>query len=129
MKGLKHISVLLLVNIFILIGHSLVPHYHHVASPTHPSSHECPEGTHEHHDEDAGNKHCHAFNNMHFVQYNQSAVPAPMGLSSIVLISDPGPEQEPCGSITAALQLFLKPPILSPELTGILSLRGPPARS
>lgn len=135
MKGLKYIAILLLVNISILVGHNLVPHHHHVASLTHPSSnecpdtHKCPDSTHGHHDEDSGTKYCHAFNNIAFVKYSQSQVPMPEKLVSLMMVASQGVNQEPNRGISTAPGFLLKLPILSPELTGILSLRGPPVLS
>ncbi len=96
MKGLKYISVLLLVNIGILVGHNLVPHHHHVTSVDHPLSnecpetHKCPESSQNQHDENGGTMHCHAFNNIVFVNYSQSLVPIPEKLSSVIIIREPG---------------------------------------
>lgn len=129
MKGLKFISVLLLVNIMILIGHNLVPHQHHMVLATHPSSHECPKSNHEHHDEDSGSKHCHAFNDINFVKYKLAQVPMPEKLSSFMIIADPGTVCEENPGISAALRFIPKPIISSPQLTGSHSLRGPPVLS
>ena len=129
MKGLKFISVLLLVNIMILIGHSLVPHHHHMVSVTHPSSDECPESNHEHHDEDSNATCCHAFNDISFVKYKFAQVPIPEKLSSFIIIADPGATGEPDPGISDALRFIPKPIISSPQLSGSLSLRGPPVLS
>ncbi len=132
MKGLKYISVLLLVNIGILVGHNLVPHHHHLTSISHPSSDECPEThkcpatSHEHHDEDGGTMHCHAFNNIAFVKYNHSQVPIPEMISSFVIIPDPGYVPDLNTRISSAPGHFLKQPTPSPEVSGNHSLRGPP---
>ncbi len=129
MKGLKFISVLFLVNIMILIGHSLVPHQHHMVLATHPSSHECPESNDEHHDENSGSKHCHALNDINFVKYNLAQVPMPEKLSSFMIIADPGAVSEKKSGISDALRLIPKPIISSPQLSGSHSLRGPPVLS
>jgi len=129
MKGLKFISVLLLVNIMILIGHSLVPHQHHMVLASHPSSHECPKSNHEHHNEDSGNKHCHAFNDINFVKYKLAQVPMPEKLASFMLIADPGALSEQNPGVTDTLRFIHKSIIYSPQLAGSHSLRGPPGLS
>ncbi len=96
MKGLKYISVLLLVNIAILIGHNLVPHHHHLSSATFPISNECsdkqefPGTSHDHQDEDSFPNHCHTFNNLAFVKYSQSQVPVPERLASLMMAASQG---------------------------------------
>jgi len=127
MKGLKYISHLLLLSILILIGHNLVPHQHHMVSVTHPSSHECPAGDHDHQDEDSEN--CHAFNDISFVKYNSSGIPAPADVSWDFTCNDPGLEQKPRFSARNVLHPILKPPAVSDEVTGTHSLRGPPVYS
>lgn len=129
MKGFKLISVLLLVNIGILIGHNVVPHHHHVAMVNHPSSHECPAGDHEHHDEDSGSKHCHAFNDIHFVKYNQSQLPTPADLSSLMIQVDRDQVPEPQSGIITKLSSGKIPGMLPAGYSGKLSLRGPPVLS
>ena len=129
MKGIKFISVLFLVNIMILIGHSLVPHQHHMVLATHPSSHECPEANQKHHDEDSGSKHCHALNDINFVNYNIAQVPIPEKLSSFMIIADPGAVSKKNTGISDAFRLIPKPIISSPQLSGSHSLRGPPVLS
>ncbi len=135
MKGLKYISVLLLVNIGILVGHNLVPHHHHVTSVDHPSPnecpvrHECPTTSHEHHDETSGTKHCHAFNNIVFVKYSQSLVPIPEKLSSVIIIREPGYVPDLNTQISSSPGYILTRTPLSPEVSGNHSLRGPPVLS
>lgn len=129
MKGLKLISVLLLINIGTLIGHNLVPHHHHVAMVNHPSSHECPTDDHEHHDEDSGSKHCHAFNDIIFVKYNQSQLPIPADLSSLMISADPGQVLEPQSGKASSIPPRRNPAVLPSEYSGKLSLRGPPVLS
>ena len=129
MKGLKFISILFLVNIMILIGHSLVPHQHHMVLATHPSSHECPEANQKHHDEDSGSKHCHAFNDISFVKYSLAQVPMPEKHSSFTIIEDPGAVNGQNQDIKNGLRLIPKPIISSPQLSGSNSLRGPPVLS
>ncbi len=129
MKGLKFISVLLLVNIGILIGHNLVPHHHHVALVNHPSSHECLPGDHENHDEDSGSKHCHAFNDIQFVMYNQSQLPMPADIFSLLISADPGQVPEPQSGIANTIQPAQNPAVLTAKYSGKLSLRGPPVLS
>jgi len=129
MKGLKLISVLLLVNICILIVHNLVPHHHHVAIVNHPSSQECPPGDHEHHNEDSGSKHCHAFNDIQFVKYNQSQLPKPVDISSLLSSADPGQVPEPQSDIANTIQPAQNPAVLTAKYSGKLSLRGPPVLS
>ncbi|MFO7670028.1 MAG: hypothetical protein R6W31_10255 [Bacteroidales bacterium] len=126
MKGLKHISVLLLVNMFILIGHHLVPHHHHVAFVNHPSTNECPTTDPAHHNKDSGSKHCHAFNDIHFVKYNHLQVLRPVIQASFVVIGDPGNVPDPVTGLATAPRLPLHPPIDSPIFSGKHSLRGPP---
>lgn len=132
MEGLKHIALILLVNILILIGHNLLPHQHHVPSLSHPSStecpssHECPDTHHKHHDEDAGTKNCHAFNDISFVKYNAARLPSPERLSSFMIIRDPGAVPEIAPGVTYAAGDMLKLIIPISELTGTHSLRGPP---
>lgn len=135
MKGLKCISVLLLVNISILVGHNLVPHHHHVISVDHPLSNECPEThkcpttSHEHHEKASGTKHCHAFNNIVFVKYSHSQIPIPEKLSSFLIIRDSDCFLDRNSNIPTASGFILKWPILSSELTGNHALRGPPVLS
>jgi hypothetical protein len=135
MKGLKYISVLLLVNIGILVGHNLVPHRHHVTSIDHPLSNECPEThkcpttPHEHHDKTSGTKHCHALNNIVFVNYSQSLVPIPEKLSSVIIIREPGYVPDLNTGISSTPGHILKQLTLAPELSGNHSLRGPPVLS
>ena len=135
MKGLKYISVLLLVNIGILVGHNLVPHHHHVTSADHPLSNECPEThkcpttPHEHHDKTSGTKHCHAFNNIVFVNYSQSLNPIPERISSVVIMPETGFVPDLNTGISSAPGYILKQLALSPELSGNHSLRGPPVLS
>ncbi len=129
MKGLKFISFLLLVNILILVGHNLMPHHHHVASVTHPSSHECPVTNQEHHDGNSGSKHCHAFNDINFVKLNHSQVPMAERLSSFAMMANPEKIPEPHTRLTISPRLLLESTILSSELTRIHSLRGPPELS
>jgi hypothetical protein len=135
MKGLKYISVLLLVNICILVGHNLVPHPHHVTSVDHPLSNECPEThkcpatSHDHHDEDESTRHCHAFNNIVFFNYSQLLVPIPEKLSSVINIREPGYVPDLNTGISSAPGHIRKQLSLSTELSGILSLRGPPVLS
>ncbi len=126
MRGLKHISVLLLVIMFILIGHHLVPHHHHVACFNHPSSDECPATQPDHHDKDSGSKHCHAFNNINFFNYNNFQGLRTVIQASFVLIGDPGIVPEPVTGLATAPLLPPHPPIDSPEFSGKHSLRGPP---
>jgi hypothetical protein len=113
MRGLKQISILLLVNMFILIGHNLIPHHHDVEFV-------------DHHEKDSGSKHCHAFNNINFVNYNHSQGLKPLTLASFVMIEDPGIVPEPVTGLATAPLLPLHPPIDSPEFSGKHSLRGPP---
>ena len=129
MKGLKYISVLLLVSIGILIGHNLVPHHHHMAMVNHPSSHECPPDDHEHHNEDPDSKHCHALNDIQFVKYNQSQLPMPANLSPLVISADPNQLPEPQCGIANTFHPRQNPAVLSSEYSGMLSLRGPPVLS
>jgi len=129
MKGLKYISVLLQVSIGILIGHNLVPHHHHVAMVNHPSSHECPPGDHEHHNEDPGSKHCHAFNDIQFVKYNQSQLPMPADLSPLMISADPKQLPEPQSCNSNSLHSGKDHPVLLAKYSGSHSLRGPPVLS
>ena len=129
MKGLKLISVLLLVNIGTLIGHNLVPHHHHVAMVNHPSSHECPAGDHDHHNEDPGSKHCHAFNDIQFVKYNQSQLPVPADLSSLMIGTDSLQVPEPQSGMANTIHPRQNPAVLPSAYSGKLSLRGPPVQS
>lgn len=124
MKGLKYISFLLLLSILILIGHSMVPHHHHAGSAPHATSEECPEGDHEHHDEERSD--CHAFNDLNFVKYNPSVIPAPADVSWDFIRNDPGQIKKTRFIALTVLHPLLKPPIVSAELTGTHSLRGPP---
>jgi len=135
MKGLKFIPILLLISIGILIGHNLVPHHHHVAMINHPSSQECPASNHEHpgnqkhHDGDHGAKHCHAFNDIHFVKYNTSQLPVPVDISSLMISVDPSQVKETQSSITFTFQAGKIPGVLPAEYSGKLTLRGPPMLS
>ena len=141
MKGLKYISVLLLVNICILVGHNLVPHHHHLTSVDHPLSnecpethkcpetHECPETSHEHHDDNGGTMYCHAFNNIAFVKYSQSQVPIPEMISSFIIFPDAGDAPDLNTGISSAPGHIVNRLPLSPEFSGNHSLRGPPVLS
>lgn len=127
MKGLKYISFLLLLSILILIGHNLVPHHHHVASIDHPSSHECPVEDHDHHDEEGQD--CHAFNDLNFVKYNASSLPAPADVSWVFMSKDQAPLIEADFAALYLLQPRLKPPAVSDKATGTRSMRGPPVQA
>lgn len=127
MKGLKYISFLLLLSILVLIGHNLVPHHHHVAAADHPSSHECPVEDHDHHDEEG--QECHAFNDLNFVKYNVSSLPAPADLSWDYICKDRSPLIEADFAALVLLHPRLKPPVVSEKATGIRSLRGPPVQA
>jgi hypothetical protein len=119
----------MLVNMFILIGHNLVPHHHHVAFVNHPSSSECPTTHPDHHDKDSGSRHCHAFNDIKFVKYNHSQLLRPVTLSLFVIIEDPGTIPDPFTGPATVARLPLKSPGYSAEHAGKHSLRGPPVYS
>ena len=122
MKGLKYISGLLLFSFFILVGHNLVPHHHHVASSTHPSSRECPPGDHEPDKENS----CHAFNDIEFLKDKPSQLPLPNGQSLYACNTNSAEKQFLDARNARLLCLFYKAPPLAPELAGCLSMRGPP---
>lgn len=126
MKEIKFISFLLLLSILVLIGHNLIPHHHHVAAAGHPSSHECPTEDHDHQNDEG--PYCHAFNDISFVKYNSSGLPDPADISWEFISNDQGPVDEPDFTYQNVIPL-LKPPPLLAELSGILSLRGPPVRA
>jgi len=121
MKGIKYISILLLVSFSVLVGHNMVPHHHHVASSLHPSSHECPAGNHDQNEKGS----CHAFNDVEFVKYSPSKLPIPLG-QPVFIFSAISLETRSTHPWTITSCPFLQMPTLAPELAGALSLRGPP---
>ena len=129
MKGLRYISLLLLLTLFVLIGHNLVPHHHHSDIPPITSSQECPLKQDDHHEKGKSPHHCHAFNNVEFEKYSHSGLRMGHVDTSSAEPSHPVYVPESEDSTLNRHLYFIKPGFLSPEIKGLLSLRGPPALS
>jgi hypothetical protein len=126
----RKISFILLISFTIIVAHNLVPHHHHseslVASPTHS----CPIDHQDHRDSQDGRAdtyHCHALNNIVFVNYHISAVPVAIKMTNDLFIAHTIFESEWDHSNASSGYTFLTLPIYSIECQGTHFMRGPPS--
>jgi hypothetical protein len=128
MKVNRYLASLLLLCFSVFLGHNLVPHHHHSEVSPSPIATACPS---EHSDADAEAQehptHCHAFNDVVFVNYKVTINnPSTGQLLSKVVSGQAIALEEPL-MLTSSLYILLKLPSKSHVDLGTRALRGPPS--
>ena len=126
MNGKKQISLLLLLGFSVLLGHSLIPHYHHSDILFGTILGKCTPGHDDHHDSGKSPVHCHAFNNVDFFKNSQTSVQQePKKISTLMLLPTQVTTEETSACCTNSY-ICLKLPGQSIKYSGAVSLRAPP---
>ena len=126
----RKISFLLLIGFAILVAHNLVPHHHHCESLDASQTHSCPIEHQDHQDNQArkaSTYHCHALNNIVFVNYHLSEVPVPIKMTNDLFIAHTVFESEWDHSKASSGYTFLTLQIYSIKCQGTHFMRGPPS--
>lgn len=120
------ISLLLFICFSIYLGHNLIPHHHHAEVAGHPRGGDCPVDHKDHCNPQGHPLHCHAFNNLDFVKYDQSVIKQPVKLLSELLTPlSPGTVDEPDAALFLRYAL-LKQPDITLRCFGATPMRAPP---
>ena len=136
MKVNRYLAGLLLLCFSVFLGHNLVPHHHHSEASISPIAADCPfeHGDHQELDRDSHADaeaeehpaHCHAFNDVVFVEYKVAINnPSTSQLLSMVVSRQAIALEEP-PMLSSSWYFLLKLPGKSHTDLGTRALRGPP---